>query len=459
VNGETTGYLYEGDKVVLETNQDNSQKAFQVYGTNLLYRSVGVEEYYYLYNAHGDVTSLMEADGNIAATYDYDAFGNIITKTGNADNNILYAGYQQDDESGLYYLNARYYDSTISRFITEDTYLGQKNDPLSLNLYSYCANNPIMYIDPSGHVAGSIVDYLNTQHKDSTYSARKELAKDLGIKNYKGTADQNSQMLKLLQKQEEAKVKAEKREAAKKAAEIKTSKNETSKEEKVNQTKSIIEVLDKNNITIIDGSDYKAGKSADTREELFVIQHPIAAIQIGSVEKGSNNISTIAARFSNNYLGFTDDPEGSQENAFRHTLWQSKITNQFDTSIALAAGNAHEEHPDALDGITNFNKVLYTNLSLADETCDLLNNQIGRQIGQEYDSFYAVGDLVELTSMKTLALATLDYYHENGLWIVVEQSDGLYAITQEKLSDGQYKTVYDRMITFDDYGRSPNNKK
>jgi len=109
------------------------------------------EEYYYLYNAHGDVTSLIGITGTIEATYEYDAFGNITNQTGKADRNIRYAGYQYDKETELYYLNARYYDSKIARFITEDTYTGNLSDPLSLNLYTYCSNEPIMYIDPTGH--------------------------------------------------------------------------------------------------------------------------------------------------------------------------------------------------------------------------------------------------------------------------------------------------------------------
>jgi RHS repeat-associated protein len=62
-----------------------------------------------------------------------------------------YAGEFYDSATGLYYLRARYYDSEIGRFISEDSYTGEKNDPLSLNLYTYCVNNPIMYTDPSGH--------------------------------------------------------------------------------------------------------------------------------------------------------------------------------------------------------------------------------------------------------------------------------------------------------------------
>ena len=162
VNSNTTRYLYEYDKVVLETDGSNNQTAYQVYGTNLLYRSTtgeasnGAQSYYYLYNAHGDVTSLLDMSGNIAVSYDYDAFGNIIGQTGTADNPIRYAGYQYDEESGLYYLNARYYDSVTARFITEDSYTGERNDPLSLNLYTYCQNNPIKYDDPSGHSIRSI---------------------------------------------------------------------------------------------------------------------------------------------------------------------------------------------------------------------------------------------------------------------------------------------------------------
>lgn len=66
---------------------------------------------------------------------------------------ILYAGYQYDEETALYYINARMYDPVTARFLQADTYLGNLNDPLSLNLYTYCLNNPHKYVDPSGHFA------------------------------------------------------------------------------------------------------------------------------------------------------------------------------------------------------------------------------------------------------------------------------------------------------------------
>ncbi len=117
MNGELTNYLYEVDKVILEVDEAGYQVARNVYGTNLLLRTVNSETYYYLYNGHADVTALLTGDGAIAATYYYDAFGNILESTGEVNNNIRYAGYQYDEETGLYYLNARMYDPMIARFL------------------------------------------------------------------------------------------------------------------------------------------------------------------------------------------------------------------------------------------------------------------------------------------------------------------------------------------------------
>lgn len=154
VNGETTGYLYEYDKVVLEVDGEGNEKAHNVYGTNLLMRNDDGQTLYYMYNGHGDVTALLGTDGAIAAAYYYDAFGNILESTGPVNSPFKYAGYQHDEETGYYYLMSRYYDPVTARFITEDTYRGDPNDPLSLNLYTYCHNEPIMYVDPTGHWGG-----------------------------------------------------------------------------------------------------------------------------------------------------------------------------------------------------------------------------------------------------------------------------------------------------------------
>jgi len=153
VNGSLTRYLYEYQRVVLEVNIYGDQTGRNVYGINLLTRQVGVDTFLYMYNGHADVTALLSTTGTVVATYYYDAFGNILDQTGVLSNNILYAGYQYDSETGLYYLNARMYDPVTARFMQEDTFTGDRNDPLSLNLYTYCHNEPLMYSDPTGHYA------------------------------------------------------------------------------------------------------------------------------------------------------------------------------------------------------------------------------------------------------------------------------------------------------------------
>ena len=67
------------------------------------------------------------------------------------DNELCYTGQTRDKETGLYYCNARYYDPTYGRFLTQDTYRGEQTDPQTLHLYAYCANDPVNYTDPSGH--------------------------------------------------------------------------------------------------------------------------------------------------------------------------------------------------------------------------------------------------------------------------------------------------------------------
>ncbi|HWR60163.1 MAG TPA: RHS repeat-associated core domain-containing protein, partial [Clostridia bacterium] len=151
VNNQVTRYLYEADKVILELDGQGNETARNVYGSNLLMREAENEQYYYMYNGHGDVTALLGTSGEVAATYYYDAFGNITEETGEIDNPIRYAGYQYDEETRIYYLNARYYDPKIARFLTEDSYRGSAADPLSLNLYTYCHNEPVMYTDSTGH--------------------------------------------------------------------------------------------------------------------------------------------------------------------------------------------------------------------------------------------------------------------------------------------------------------------
>ncbi len=156
-NSKTSRFIYEESQVTLELDSKGNQSARNIYGNNLVTRNADGQSVYYMYNGHSDVTALLKTDGTIMATYQYDAFGNALEGTAtkenlkSIENPYTYGGYRFDDESGLYYLNARYYDPATARFMSEDTYRGDPNDPLSLNLYTYCLNNPIRYTDPTGH--------------------------------------------------------------------------------------------------------------------------------------------------------------------------------------------------------------------------------------------------------------------------------------------------------------------
>lgn len=180
---DTTKFVYEYDKVVLELDGNGNQTAYNVYGGDMLIsRTVDGSTLYYLYNGHGDVVNLTNASGNVVVTYDYDPFGNVTTETGNAANSYLYAGYQHDEETGLYYLNARYYDPVTAQFLTEDTYTGQANDPLSLNLYTYCSNNPTIYSDSTGHKQKSFAKNSLKVNKKVSNQAKSSVVQQSGYK-------------------------------------------------------------------------------------------------------------------------------------------------------------------------------------------------------------------------------------------------------------------------------------
>jgi len=79
-----------------------------------------------------------------------DEFGNQFMSQGNTPNVYRYTGQQSDADSGLYYLRARYYEPSTGRFITQDPKKGDIKDPVTMNPYIYCRNNPLKFTDPSG---------------------------------------------------------------------------------------------------------------------------------------------------------------------------------------------------------------------------------------------------------------------------------------------------------------------
>jgi len=117
-------------------------------------------ESYYGYDGQNSVRYLIDANGLITDTYDYDAFGNLLNRTGNTPNNYLYQGEQYDEDLKLYYLRARYADSDRGRFWTMDSFEGFGSDPASLHKYTICHNNPINMRDSSGR--SPLIESLHT---------------------------------------------------------------------------------------------------------------------------------------------------------------------------------------------------------------------------------------------------------------------------------------------------------
>lgn len=181
-----------------------------------------------------------------------------------------------------------------------------------------------------------------------------------------------------------------------------------------------------------------------SREWGFALRHPLAALAIGSVSSKSNNISTRAVRFSTNKLGLQETPshEGSEVNAFRHTLWQADITKEHGVGIAKEVGNAHEDNPFAING-GNRKQTEFATSAKADESCDLRNNEIGRSIGQTADP----------VKMNQLALRVLEAFHDSGLWVSERTPGGKWRVVQKKVADAIYQEAKARLLVLNENGR------
>lgn len=166
----TRNYHYQNGEV-LYTDDGSVTDAFQVLGAaeNVIstIRPEGSGYAWYLYSddIRGSISSLTDESGDIAAAYEYDELGEIEALTGaNFDNELCYTGQIRDKETGLYYCNARYYDPTIGRFLTQDTYRGEQTVPQTMHLYAYCANDPVNHLDPNGHTSLGL-GFWNKEYK------------------------------------------------------------------------------------------------------------------------------------------------------------------------------------------------------------------------------------------------------------------------------------------------------
>ena len=166
-------YIYNADGVRIGKSGAKTA-TYTVCGTQILSESSGSNTTYYLYdesgspvgltykgttyyyrkNLQGDIINITDSTGAKVVTYTYNAWGKIISMTGNMElavnNPFRYRGYYYDEESGLYYLNSRYYDPQTGRFINADSYVSTGQGITGTNMFAYCANDPVNLIDEDG---------------------------------------------------------------------------------------------------------------------------------------------------------------------------------------------------------------------------------------------------------------------------------------------------------------------
>ena len=116
------------------------------------------QTYYYVTNLQGDVIAILDETGNEVAEYSYDAWGRLLCNLDEDEetiyslNPLFYRGYVYDRETKLYYLQSRYYNPEIGRFISADSVMSDDGgDMLGSNLFAYCLNNPVNRTDPNGN--------------------------------------------------------------------------------------------------------------------------------------------------------------------------------------------------------------------------------------------------------------------------------------------------------------------
>ena len=196
---DVTNYFYQDGSVLYTTDSQGNVKAFNllnvfdILGT-LRINGNNVSSYFYTEDMRGSTVNVIDNSGNTVLSYWYDDFGQVneYRESGNSlINEVQYTGAIYDELTGLLYLNARFYDPATGRFISQDTYRGERDDAGTWHLYAYCANDPVNYVDPSGHKKITIgIDVTNKLNRlmlknaKWLYNYASRMNKRYGIKRY-----------------------------------------------------------------------------------------------------------------------------------------------------------------------------------------------------------------------------------------------------------------------------------
>ncbi len=175
INGTRTGYFWLDDKILFHTDEHGHLTRQLIHGQRVdevLALNIGGEPYYPVQDGLGDIRWLIDASGNLIATFRFSPWGELIE--GNPEwlsrVGLGYRGRDYDVESGLYYMRARYYAPTQKRFISVDPEDGELERPLSFNPYLYALNAPLDFVDPYGTSAETPLDWAGRQIGEGTYA-------------------------------------------------------------------------------------------------------------------------------------------------------------------------------------------------------------------------------------------------------------------------------------------------
>ena len=204
VNGQETEYTIMDGTILQEKNSAYELYYYYDSAGNLIslgYKPNGstAETYYFVArNAQGDIVAIYKSsDSTLVGTYTYDTWGKVESTPVNDPNGILeknpfrYRGYYLDDETGFYYLQSRYYDPEVKRFINADGLISTGTGVMGYNMFAYCDNNPVNCSDPTGmcefnFVGGKVKDCVR-----STCSYSKYYNKNPGGAGAQGPANTN----------------------------------------------------------------------------------------------------------------------------------------------------------------------------------------------------------------------------------------------------------------------------
>ena len=187
-------YVLDGTKILSQTYLHSISK--QTYTVKFFYDEndapIAMEYdgnyYYYRTNIQGDIEGIYNASGTLVVSYSYDAWGNILSTTGTLASTVgeinpfRYRGYYYDTETGWYYLQSRYYDPTVGRFLNADEPLliGATGTLLSLNLFAYCENSAVSSFDLNGYL------YISYRQLDKVFKTISDMSKAFRIHTNKG---------------------------------------------------------------------------------------------------------------------------------------------------------------------------------------------------------------------------------------------------------------------------------